>query len=137
MGLVGRHALTNKIACYSQELLDLVKARVADQVLYNPGFVRSFLSTLRNFPLDGRIRADFERVGKLSNLPVLLLWGDADSVVPYANALAIKELIPHARLVTLEKAGHHPMMESKEFNKRLIDEVIAFFAAQPRRKQVA
>lgn len=38
--------------------------------------------------------------------PTLVVHGTADRVVPYANALYTCEQIPHARLRTLEDAGH-------------------------------
>ncbi len=44
------------------------------------------------------------RLPKLSQ-PVLLLYGDDDSVIPIVNAHALQKIIPDARLVTLD-CGH-------------------------------
>jgi pimeloyl-ACP methyl ester carboxylesterase len=44
--------------------------------------------------------------------PTLVVHGDADPLVPYANGVAITERIPGARLVTLPNVGHLVPMEA-------------------------
>ncbi len=44
-------------------------------------------------------------------LPLLLLWGDSDSVFPLALAQAALPRLPQARLVTIEGASHMPQMD--------------------------
>jgi pimeloyl-ACP methyl ester carboxylesterase len=41
--------------------------------------------------------------------PTLIIWGGRDKVVPVANAYALREGIPHARLLVIPHAGHNPM----------------------------
>jgi pimeloyl-ACP methyl ester carboxylesterase len=56
----------------------------------------------------GRITFDLEPSKSLAELdvPTLVLHGTEDPIVPYANALALRDLIPGAELVTLKQTGH-------------------------------
>lgn len=51
---------------------------------------------------------------KALEMPVLLMHGDQDPIVPYAEAQRIVAAVPSARLVTLTGAGHIPMIERTE-----------------------
>jgi hypothetical protein len=56
------------------------------QIVANPGFFLSLLSTIRNFPL-GTMRHVYEELGvKRRGHNTLLIWGDRDGVTPYTNA---------------------------------------------------
>lgn len=48
------------------------------------------------------------------NFPVVLVHGDADSLIPIDRAREVKEAIPQAHLVEVSGAGHIPMMEARE-----------------------
>ena len=41
--------------------------------------------------------------------PVILIWGEDDSWVPLTEGTKLKNLFPHAELVTLAGEGHCPM----------------------------
>lgn len=60
-------------------------------------------------------------------VPTLVVHGDADPLVPYANGVAIAGRIPGARLVTLPNVGHMVPMEAPE---RLYQEVHAFLGEE-------
>jgi 3-oxoadipate enol-lactonase len=47
-------------------------------------------------------------------VPVLVVHGDADRVVPISNGRSIAHRIPGAELVVLEGAGHYPYFERPE-----------------------
>jgi pimeloyl-ACP methyl ester carboxylesterase len=47
-------------------------------------------------------------------VPVLLIWGSADTEVPLRVAQEAMELLPQGELVTLEGAGHFPFLEQPE-----------------------
>lgn len=59
-------------------------------------------------------------VGTL-NMPVLLLWGEQDKVIPLAHGSAFAEAIPGSKLITYADAGHLPMEETPEQVARDID----------------
>lgn len=69
------------------------------QILHNPGFFLSLLSTIRNFPL-GEMRHVYEELGHkrrgAKEADTLLIWGDRDGVCPYDNAIETKRLLGKA-----------------------------------------
>ena len=68
------------------------------------GFTESLLSTVRNFNLFD-CRRMYKKIGKL-NIPTFVAWGKIDGVVPYSGSKDLKECIPHAELLTIEKGTH-------------------------------
>jgi 3-oxoadipate enol-lactonase len=48
------------------------------------------------------------------NLPVLMLAGDQDAIIPYAQIQAFSTRLQHGRLVTLHGGAHMPMLEEPE-----------------------
>lgn len=59
-------------------------------------------------------------VGSL-NMPVLLLWGEQDKVIPLSHARAFQAAIPGSQLITYADAGHLPMEETPAQVARDID----------------
>ena len=59
-------------------------------------------------------------VGTLK-MPVLLLWGEQDKVIPLSHARAFEAAIPGSKLITYADAGHLPMEETPEQVARDID----------------
>lgn len=51
-------------------------------------------------------------------MPVLLLWGKQDKVIPVSHAKAFEAAIPGAKLVIYDDAGHLPMEETPELVAR-------------------
>ena len=67
----------------------------------------------------GALKAMAERVDStplLSSLeiPVVIVHGDADALIPIDRAREVKAAVPGAHLVEVAGAGHMPMMEAKE-----------------------
>ena len=62
--------------------------------------------------LEGRDMLD----GKLQRvtMPVLLVWGTNDRIVPFSQAARMKEEMPQAELVTLEGCGHLAIIECRD-----------------------
>ncbi len=56
-----------------------------------------------NYVLDGKL-GDFP-------VPVDILWGASDRLVPIDYARALKEQLPAARLTVIERCGHAPQLE--------------------------
>jgi pimeloyl-ACP methyl ester carboxylesterase len=44
-------------------------------------------------------------------IPVLMLWGERDRVIPYSEALLARRRIAHGRLVAFTRNGHSPFAE--------------------------
>jgi pimeloyl-ACP methyl ester carboxylesterase len=60
--------------------------------------------------------------------PTLLLWGEEDGMIPFANAADYMKWIPNCRIAALPKLGHVPMEEAPE---RSLAPVQAFLASSP------
>jgi pimeloyl-ACP methyl ester carboxylesterase len=73
-------------------------------------------STMKNHYLAEGGEAWRDRLGELS-LPVLVIHGDQDPVLPYEHGVALTREIDGARLVTLDQTGH-------EIPRRVWDVVI-------------
>jgi pimeloyl-ACP methyl ester carboxylesterase len=48
------------------------------------------------------------------NVPVVVLHGDSDALIPVDRAREVKATLPQAHLVEISGGGHMPMMEAKE-----------------------
>jgi len=59
-------------------------------------------------------------IGSLE-MPVLLLWGEQDKVIPLSHARAFAAAISQSKLITYADAGHLPMEETPEQVARDID----------------
>jgi pimeloyl-ACP methyl ester carboxylesterase len=98
-------------------------SRIAPDLAYQvmtgtgkPGFIDG-LDALTDY--DFRDRLDDVKV------PVLLVWGEEDNLVPVKDADEFERVIPNARKVIFDDTGHVPMLERPEsFN----DVVVDFFA---------
>jgi pimeloyl-ACP methyl ester carboxylesterase len=62
----------------------------------------------------------WREIGSLK-MPVLLLWGEQDKVIPLSHARAFQAAIPGSQLITYADAGHLPMEETPEQVARDID----------------
>lgn len=67
------------------------------------------------------LRDDARPLMRRLQMPVLLLWGERDPLVPLRYASQILDMIPSARLSVVPSAGHIPMWENPEaFNGELL-----------------
>jgi pimeloyl-ACP methyl ester carboxylesterase len=57
--------------------------------------------------------SNFENLKKI-NVPVLVIQGDSDKMVPRENADIFEREIPDCTKVVFEKCGHHPFIEKPE-----------------------
>ncbi len=53
--------------------------------------------------------------------PVLLIWGEKDGMIPFANAADYLRSLPHATLATLPGVGHLPQEEAPASVEKLTD----------------
>jgi pimeloyl-ACP methyl ester carboxylesterase len=67
------------------------------------------------------LRDDARPLMRRIKMPVLLLWGKHDPLVPARYAASMQREMPHARVVIVPKAGHVPMWENPlYFNDALL-----------------
>jgi pimeloyl-ACP methyl ester carboxylesterase len=84
------------------------------------GLQQAILSTLRHMDMNG-LSETYQRVGRQQK-PVLLLWGDKDQVLPFANSEKVKQAIPHLEFHEIAGAGHNLGYEfSDTVNPLLLD----------------
>jgi pimeloyl-ACP methyl ester carboxylesterase len=63
-----------------------------------------------------------ERLYLLADMPVLLVAGDRDSVIPIAHTLAAHDRLPISRLEIFDGAGHFPHVERPQRFAQLLYE---------------
>jgi pimeloyl-ACP methyl ester carboxylesterase len=70
---------------------------------------------------------DYDFRDRLDDLkvPVLLVWGEDDNLVPVKDADEFERLIPNARKVVLDDTGHVPMLERPSAFNDLVVEFLA------------
>ena len=87
---------------------------------YYVGFKRALLSTYRNNPLL-TLRPVYERVGE-TDIPAMLIWGDADHVVPFEHHEQVEETIPQTEFHAISGGSHTACYEKPgDVNPILID----------------
>ncbi|GAA1479956.1 alpha/beta hydrolase [Gordonia sinesedis] len=83
--------------------------------LTDPTASAAFLRTLRAVvDWRGQMVTMLDRCYLTERLPVLFVWGEHDSVIPYSHALLGHSAIPHSELVTFARAGHFPFHDDPE-----------------------
>jgi pimeloyl-ACP methyl ester carboxylesterase len=92
--------------------------------LSDPETRAAFVHTLRSVVDPGGQRVDaVHRMHMAGHIPLLLIWGERDSVIPIAHGRAAHALVPGSRFEVFPKSGHFPQLDEPE---RVI-EVIADF----------
>jgi pimeloyl-ACP methyl ester carboxylesterase len=86
------------------------------------GFGRALLSTLRE--AEGVSTDSVYAQAARAGVPVLLIWGTGDRVVPFANSEGVRRALPDARFVPVERAGHLPHMERTDVVNPLLLEFL-------------
>lgn len=118
--------------------LDELRASLAlqtDQARRIPTFVlRDFLRRSKQKAwivrrsMRAALRADDLLDQKLqrATMPVLLVWGTRDRMVPHTGARILLDALPHTRVELLEDVGHCPQLEATE---KLLELLLPFPAA--------
>ena len=73
------------------------------------GFRRARLSDLRN-NVEADQRDELQAVGRHPR-PVLAIWGKQDPNVPFELSASFMAVMPNARLLAVDEAGHLPQWE--------------------------
>jgi pimeloyl-ACP methyl ester carboxylesterase len=92
--------------------------------LADAGARAAFVQTLRSVVEPGGQRVNAaNRLYLAEPLPLLVIWGQHDSLIPVAHAHETHELLPSSRLEVFPDSGHFPQLDEPE---RFIDVLGAF-----------
>lgn len=90
---------------------------------------KAFVRTIRGvIEPGGQIVSALDRLYLAAHIPTLIVWGDADDVIPVSHAHVAHAAIPGSRLVILEGVGHFPHVEAPD---ALLDALQEFLASTP------
>jgi pimeloyl-ACP methyl ester carboxylesterase len=79
-----------------------------------PDFARAVARSI-----GGAVGGGTEGLARLQQ-PTLIVWGRDDRLTPVAGGRRMQAAVPHARLVTIERCGHLPVLEQpRRFNEAL------------------
>ncbi|HJT94413.1 MAG TPA: alpha/beta fold hydrolase, partial [Mycobacterium sp.] len=86
---------------------------------------QAFLRTLRSV-VDHRGQAvsALNRLHLTADLPMLVIWGDQDRIIPVEHGYALHEARPGSRLEVLAGVGHFPHVERPSEVVDLIDDFV-------------
>ena len=74
---------------------------------------RAFLATLRAVVgTEGQRVSAGDRLYLADALPVLIVWGERDTIIPVSHAEAARETLPGSRLEIFDDVGHMPQLEA-------------------------
>ena len=106
-----------------ERLLDASFLTAMREIHAAEGYPNAYLSTVRSLATSDAYRVDalLDRLAA-TRLPVLLIWGEGDRLLPVARARDALRRLPGARLEVIAGAGHAPQSERPdEFNRALED----------------
>jgi len=111
------NALLKRPGSLTDELVDAVYRE-----MIRPGGTRAFADFQDSeLTWDGLRTCYMDRLGELS-MPVLIIHGTRDGLVPAEDARRAHATIPHARLVWMEGSGHWPQRDDPQrFNRAVLD----------------
>jgi 4,5:9,10-diseco-3-hydroxy-5,9,17-trioxoandrosta-1(10),2-diene-4-oate hydrolase len=119
-----------KFLVYDPAVMTPESATLNYQMTSQPNAQQAFLKTLReNSNLLGQDKSMYSPnvrgLGRI-NVPVFLIWGREDKLVPMSHAAVAAQGFPNARVQILEKCGHLPMVE----HPQVFNELIVSFLSQ-------
>jgi pimeloyl-ACP methyl ester carboxylesterase len=84
----------------------------------------AFLHTLRSVVDYGGQRVNASnRLYLAEHMPILMIWGEHDSIIPASHGEAAHEVLPGSELVVLSRSGHFPQLDEPEC---FLDAVLEF-----------
>jgi pimeloyl-ACP methyl ester carboxylesterase len=109
-----------------RQVRDLATAGDALLALRDVEARRAFLRTLRSV-VDARGQAvtALDRLYLADAVPMLVVWGTRDPIVPISHADTVRARVPGARVVVFEGAGHWPHLDDPD---RFVTTLLDFLA---------
>jgi pimeloyl-ACP methyl ester carboxylesterase len=100
--------------------------------LQDPESRAAFLATLRGVvDVSGQRVSAVSKLPAAAHLPVLLVWGDRDRIIPLAHGRAAKRALPQSRLVVFPHAGHEPHRADPERFAALVSDFVTASTGVP------
>jgi pimeloyl-ACP methyl ester carboxylesterase len=94
---------------------DAAQLRLALDRMPNTHSPNAFARTLRSVvDLRGQVVTMRDRCYLTAQVPTLIAWGSADSIIPVAHAEVLSKTLPDARVELFEGVGHFPMVEAPD-----------------------
>jgi pimeloyl-ACP methyl ester carboxylesterase len=106
---------------------DLAEAGDALLALKNVEARRAFLRTLRGVAdTHGQAVTALDRLYLANSIPMLVIWGSRDPIVPALHAETVRTLVPTARVEVFQGAGHWPHLDDPD---RFCDVLLDFVSS--------
>lgn len=84
---------------------------------------QAFLATLRDvINVKGQKKSALNHLLHAKTLPVTIIWGKEDSMIPVHHGYTAAQLLPHAKLAVFDASGHDPHYDDPEQFVKLIVE---------------
>jgi pimeloyl-ACP methyl ester carboxylesterase len=92
--------------------------------LVQEGASDAFIHTMRSvIDHDGQRVSALDRLYLADQLPTMLIWGDADPVIPVEHGRNAHRVVPNSSYVELAGSGHWPMLDAPS---RVVEELTGF-----------
>lgn len=109
-----------------KRMSDLAEAADAILALRDVSARRAFVRTLRGVvDAHGQAVTALDRLYLANSVPMLVVWGSRDPIVPAAHAQALRSLVPTARVEVFEGAGHWPHLDDPDRFSAVLREFLA------------
>ncbi len=93
--------------------------------LGDPDTREAFLRTLRSVVDPGGQSVNaHDRLYLADAMPTMIIWGDADPIIPVSHAEAAHETMPGSRVEILPGVGHFPQVETPEKVVELLEDFL-------------
>ncbi len=109
-----------------ERLLDESFLAALREIFDREGYPRAYLGSVRALARPESFQSDL-LLARLaaSTLPLMLVWGEGDRLLPLARAREAHRLLPGARLEVIEGAGHSPQSEQPDQFNRVLEDFLA------------
>jgi pimeloyl-ACP methyl ester carboxylesterase len=126
LGLVGRRAMGPSAGARGRQAIHQAEMARAYASLADPSRRRAFLATLRfAVGVGGQRVSAIERLYLAQVLPVLIVWGRLDPIIPVGHAEVAHRGIPGSRLEVFEGVRHFPQLEEPDRFVAVLDDFLA------------
>ena len=121
MTIVGKkQMIDNFYAEVEQGIAPKIMAENFEEQFEFAGIEKALVSSMRNFPMEN-LWSEYQQLGK-TTFPKLLIWGTADTKVPFVGSEEIVSLVPDIQFFKLEGGEHAiPYSHADIVNREIID----------------